>query len=373
MPNRIAYIRPGEVVEARKLNEVIDRVNQLKNVIGKNGIKIENSSKGIVISLPGHAYQMTDEPALAAKAMNVSTTADIPAFGVAAIRGQVDDSADNYEWERILEVDVPSAQHMYPVSIATRKLLREFNDGEDDWLLGGRAWVSGVCPVNLKRWFCDDNDDIFLKRAIPYEGQTYAVANIDGPLEILWEEDFIGESEHLAVVRFVTPIHTPFQCWVGSGAPVPFGCPIVPTPGDADGFRSGATSRQLSLRRTGTDAPHMVYVSMSDSIVPLAGGIGWCIYPMGPFLARVDQSVSPGDPIGAEAGVDTFRKDSFGFRVLAYLGIYNTRYWAVLVRDTYVPLLKATSDPAADQQTVETVDEDDAGSGHDITVNVPGP
>ncbi len=324
MPNRIANARPGEVVEARKLNEVIDRVNQLKNVIGKNGIKVENSSKGIVVSLPGKAYQMTDEPALAAKAMNESTSADIPAFGVAVIRGQVDDSADNYEWERILEVDVPSAKHMYPVSIATRKLLREFDDGEDDWLLGGRAWVSGVCPVTLKRWFCDDNDDVFLRRAVPFSGQTYAVANVDGPLDILWEEDFIGESEHLAVVRFVTPIHTPQPVHLGTGI-VDFGCPLIPNVNDADGFADIFGVRYLRLIHPDSDAPHMVYVCMSDGVTGDLGQ-GWCVYPMGPFLGRVDQSVGPGDPVGAEAGVATFRKDSFGFRVLAYLGTHDEKH-----------------------------------------------
>ncbi len=179
----------------------------------------------------------------------------------------------------------------------------------------------------------------------------------------------IEHPEHLAVVRFVTPIHTPQRFHLSFGT-VDFGCPLIPF-NDADGLIDIFSVRYLRLLLPDTDAPHLVYVCMSDEI-PGDGGQGWCIYPMGPFLGRVDQSVGPGDPVGAEAGVATFRKDSFGFRVLAYLGVYDEKYWAVLVRDTYIPLLKATSDPSGDAQTVETVDEDDTGSGHDITVNVPG-
>lgn len=370
MPPRILHARRGEVIDAKKINEIIDGVNRLKSIVGKNGIKVKNSPKGVTISLPGKAYQMTDEPALAAKAMNESTTADIPAFGVAVIKGQVDDSAENYEWERVLVVDKPSNAFLYPICIATRKLLQEYDDGEDEWLLGGRAWVTGVCVVTLKRWFCADNDDVFLKRAIPHAGTTYAIASVDGPLEILWEEDFIGLSEHLAVVRFVTPVHTPLPFHNSGNNDTYFGCPIVPLAGDADGFVTSGSRKILAMSRAVTDAPHMVYVCLSITVND--GEDGWCAYPMGPFLGQVSASVSPGDPVGADTSSAVFVKDSFGFRVLAYLGTYAGCYWAILVRDTYVPLLKATSDPTGDAQTVETVSEDDVGSGHDITVNVPG-
>jgi len=359
----------GYKVQAKDWNELVDRVNSTsKTILGKGGVKVQNSEKGIVISLAGRSYQMTNEPAVTTRVVNVDDTNDIPVFGCAGVVGQVDDAAGNYDWERILEVREPLARDAQNFVIASAKIYKVFTDGNTtDWSLGGVCWCAGVCAVSLVRWFATDQDDVILSRADCYAGQTYALANVDGPLQILWEEDFVGQSVHLAVVRWVDPKHEALLYENEAATTIPFACPCIP---DRTNYATGLSGDKLALISPDTDAPLMVYVNIGGAVAQ--NGIGRAFYPMGPFLGRVNAAVSVGDPVGAETGVTTFRKDSFGFRVAAYLGQYDSKYWAILVRDTALPLLKATSDPTGDLQNVQTVDEDDSASGHDITVNVPG-
>lgn len=257
------------------------------------------------------------EPAHEVLVMNEGTTA-IAAFSPAGIVKSLGQSDGELYTERVLRVRPPKAEDAGNFVIVQD----EIQPGGMAW-----AWCGGVCLVRLMRWFESDQ----LERADILAGERYALASVDGALDIIWSQrttatvpgPIVG-TEHLAVVRFNG---RRFQLWKNGGTvTAPYGCPIVSKVTDTSGVVDGDRFDVLSCRvPVSADSKTLAYVNIGGDVA--AGEYGRCT--IGDALVRTAAAYNAGQSVGAVTALLTMSSSGSGFLVMARLGAYLGVQYAI--------------------------------------------
>lgn len=352
----------GDVVDHADINRIVDRVNSLSRITGSNGVTVRVTDNGVTIS-GERGQRLSREPARLASVVNTGSS-DIKAFAPAGIDGSFYESEPDSTTTRLIEVSTPEPRHAGRFVIAAEPIAQGYT---------GFAWIGGVCVARLVRWF-DSRTPIagfpLMERADILSGQDYLLAHPCGAVDVLWEasadadgEDIAGEAEHFAVVRFDGGGARTADWYNDGGSAVALGCPVK-----MKGATGVSANKRLSMELASDDADYMTVINAGGSVA--AGEDGRAHVGMGPFLAQLDQAVDSMQPVGTRDSETTLCKGGVFYRVLAYLGQNVAgKYWAIVQRDSQPTLLKAISEPVADEVDVQTSSEEAVGSG--VTMTLP--
>ena len=186
-----SYKRAGDPVLATDFNDLARAMHSLFSVRGVNGVGVNVSSEGLLISDATRQILIT-EPAQVAQAKNVDDINNLNAWDVAAItipwqvQGGIDDPGqpitdlDSVRMERVLEIYRP-----------TDHCFGRFCICAEDIDVGdiGRVWIAGVCLTNIAL-----DPETFSRslgiqkpdRADTVKDAIYLKAGYIGAAQILW-------------------------------------------------------------------------------------------------------------------------------------------------------------------------------------------
>ncbi len=309
-------VKRGTRLSLKLVNQIIAQANRGGRIDAGRGMGSRSMPGGTILTEDPVSSLLT-EPAHEVLVMNEGTTL-IAALSPAGIVKSLGKTDGEVYTERVLRVRPPKAEDAGNFVIAQD----EIEPGAIGW-----AWCGGVCIVRLMRWFeCDQ-----LERADILVGQQYALASVDGALDILWSQRTdadipapIVSAEHLAIVRFNG---RRFQLWKNGGTvTAPYGCPIVSKVTDTSGVVDGERFDVLSCRvPVSADSKTLAYVNVGGDVA--AGEYGRCT--TGDALVRTAASYNAGQSIGAVTSLLTMSSSGTGFVVMARLGTFQSIQYAI--------------------------------------------
>ncbi len=318
----VVKIPPGETgrLTRERINEIIDQANKSDNIFAGPGSNVRGTAKSIEISDTILSF-LSREPAIEVDVVNTGTEA-LRAFGLAGInqnfdRPSTEDDEDAGDFgdllnRRVLEVRTPIAD-----DVGCFVILQNGLDVDEV----GKAWIGGTTLCILQRWF----DSQLLNYADIEDGETHALAKVQGGLQILWEQkdntdDLPIDEDHFAVVRFTNNFR-PMPVVNNGDTDMEFGGPLIPT------NVSGISDGRYSVGRPDEDSAPSVLVAQAAIEVD---AVGRAIFAGAPFLANIDETGDVGDNYGTEEDESDFRHGAGGFKLLADLGIHDSKSWGVL-------------------------------------------
>ncbi len=309
-------IKKGSRLNAKLINRIIAQANRGGSIAGGKGIGARSGPGGSILTEDAVGSLLT-EPAHEVLVMNEGTTL-IPALSPAGIVQSLGQSDGELYTERVLRVRTPKAEDAGNFVIAQN----EIPPNGMGW-----AWCGGVCLVRLMRWFESDQ----LERADILAGEQYALASVDGGLDILWSQRTtattpgpIVSTEHLAIVRFNG---RRFHLWLNGGTvTAAYGQPIVPKVSDTSGVVDGTRFDVLSCRTPlSADSKLMSYINVGGNVA--AGEYGRCT--TGDSLVRAKAAYNAGQSVGAETGQAGISSAGSGYVIMARLGTFQSINYAI--------------------------------------------
>jgi hypothetical protein len=308
-------IKRGTRLNTTLVNRIIEQANRIDRFDAAEGQIVKVGSGGIQLSNAAKSALM-EEPAHAVVVVNAGTVA-IDAYAPAGVIESCATEDGELINQRALKVRVPKAEDAGAFVIAQDRI----EPGG-----AGLAWCGGTCMVRLYRWF----DSEMLERADIAAGERYALASLDGGLDVIWSQRDpvssapIVDREHFAVVRFN---HQRFLRWYNSGTTsVALGSPIVPNVTDTDGLITGTLTGILNCRAPiAADVKTLAYVNVGGTVE--AGQYGRCT--VRESLVRTVASYAAGLTVGAATALTGMSSTGTGFNLLARLGAYQSVQYAI--------------------------------------------
>lgn len=318
---QIPIKKQGDQLLAAEINELNSRT-QAQSVIGGNGVQVASSGGGIAISARrGRAgIGLTNISSICVLAMSEEEMDTLPRFSPVEITTQFYTDIDKAKNSLVVKIKKPT-------SLAAGR----FGVCQEPIAPGalGKIIIDGLTLVNVVNWL-GVSSSIFSKADI-FAPNQYLIALPNGSADILWEDTFTGNAEHLALVKLNANDNTLTQRFLNAeGSTIELGQPIQP---DIDTFTTGLdTNKKMQMKLPGADIDKPIYVASGGSTLNAAEGIA--LAAQEPFIARVDQAVEANDKVGVKISTGTFVKDEEGFLVLAYLGELETsKFYALIQRE----------------------------------------
>jgi len=293
---------PNTRVTTAVLNKLARQANVGANLRAGRGLSWRNLAGGPQLDLAA-AQLLESEPATAVLVVNTGAD-DIEAYAPAGIVESFGKLDGELQTQRCLSVRLPKARDAGDIVITAQRIPA----GGAGW-----AWSSGTCLVRLYRWFQSE----LLDKADILAGKRYALASIDGPLDIVWSQRYdaagslIVSQEHWAVVRFNGRRQLR---WFNSGtADVPYGSPISILKTATDGLVAGVLSGRAP---NSADTLSPCFMNLGGTVK--AGEYGKCT--AGIALARSKVAYNSLDTVGAEQGQTAVSNAGNGLFVIARMG-----------------------------------------------------
>ncbi len=283
----------AEVVRA------LDVLSRAGTVRGAPGVLTEQSSAGQRIAL-AQLQSLQVEPAHSILALN-DTDTDIDAWSICGLTDSFETDDIPVINDRALKMRAPLPEDAGNVAITSDKIpAGQF----------GPVFISGICLLKIKRWF---DTKVLNKVDIDPDGggSTFGVANVQGPLDLLWEsDDFQGEEEHFAVVRFNRD-DASLPCVNAGGVSLVYGGCCIPT-------GSGLAGDDYAVVIPTSDSTALTHAIVGGDINP--GDKGKMAHVGTPFMGRLSVAASAGDLYGSGVLNPLWVRDNRGVHVLANLG-----------------------------------------------------